>query len=193
MCPNSTTDPLAAVWDRVRSRPPRCLSGVVARRDTAATRAVVASFGGGGEFWEIAHPDPAQRPVLFGHFMSRRWPECSAPFRGLILLSPLTIRWEPCGDEAVIYDGARRGYNPEHDLGRVHTSGWAGRARWHNPDGPSADPALVACFGDYQFDPAATLTPAERDRPEDFFGWFTLFEVDRSTGRVSAVTEYECA
>ena len=189
MCPNSTTDPLAAVWERIRNHPPRCLSGVLARRDTVATRAV----GGNGAFWEIAHPDPAQRPVLFGHFLSRRWPDTHAPFRGLVLLSPLTIRWEPSGEEAVVFDGTRHGYDPEHGVGRVHTTGWAGRARWHNPDGPSADPVFVARFGDYQFDPAAALTTAERVRPEDFFGWYTLFEVDRSTGRVTAVTEYECA
>jgi hypothetical protein len=165
---------------------------VVARADTRATQAVAALYSG-GFLWELAHPDPTQRPVLLGHFMSKRWPPDCAPFRGLILLSPLLIRWEPCGEEVEIYNGSRHGYNPEWDLGPVHTTGWAGRAVWMNPNGPSFDPALVAWFG-YTFWPE-NLEPDDEmmRRPQDFFEAYALYEVDRSNGRVTGVTNYECA
>src|SRR5262245_7530454 len=131
-------DPLAWVWQHLRQYPPRCLAGVRALADTPATRAAGAAIPGEGVLWELAPHDSSQRPTLLGHFMSKRWPPESAPFRGLILLSPLTIRWEPSGEEVVVFDGAKHGYNPEYDLGRVHATGWRGSAVWQNPDGQSA-------------------------------------------------------
>jgi hypothetical protein len=51
----------------------------------------------------------------------------------------------------------------------------------------------VACFNytfwPEEFEPSGEMTT----RPQDFFDWYTLIEVDRHTGRVTPVTNYECA
>jgi len=183
----------AWAYARVRSHPPRCLSGFRVRADSEATRAVGVTLGGGGTLFELLPPSPDQTPVLLGRYLDKVWPTgWDERFQGRILVSPLAIRWEPSGRVVELFDGTRHGYNPEHSVGAVHSRGNTERVEYQWPDRVCLDPVFVVCLS-YYFDEGHELLGKEAIRPEDFFGWFTLAAWSRTDGSVHCVTDFECA
>lgn len=183
----------AGIYERVRTRPPRCLSGFRVRTAGPAVEAIIAELGGDVAMFELLPPSPGETPVLLGEYIDKAWPEDYYHlFRGRILVGPLAIRWEPSGKVVEMFDGSRHGYNGEYALGNAYMPGVTGRVDYRWPDDPCLDPVFVVRLS-HSFEESLDLEGDEADRPEDFFDWFTLAAWSRATGSVRLVTDFECA
>jgi Leucine Rich repeat len=92
----------------VKTQPPRCLRGFVARTDTELLRRFPRDRLDQDEYpsvaFELSHPDPTQRAVLLG------FPGFGDPdFR----IPPYAIRWEPSGEQREFYDSQHHGRSGE--------------------------------------------------------------------------------
>lgn len=178
------------VQANTQAHPPRCLSGFVARGETALARQLHRRHLDGGMDWvvlELSHADPAQRPVLLGYAGSAFTVYTSLSVREAgVFLSPVAVRWEPCGEVVELFDAEQHGYAGEYDS-NTEATGTGERGEWRCPHAGCQEHVLLACFRYGEQPPER-----HRDRyfpPQDQFRHFLLYAYCSSRQKFERVLE----
>jgi len=175
---------LRAAERRVRTTPPRCLSGFTTRPSSLKG----VRFDGHGEPLNVVY----QVACACGHDAFRALGHRVTIDGYNAFVSPLALECAACGKVTELFDAAEHGYDPE-----VCGHSYAARGT-----GPREPFACGHCRGEVmtahaRFEHSSeTLEDSTGEftgREHDLFTWFTLVGECRGCGGVLEVADFECA
>jgi hypothetical protein len=169
------------MWDH----PPRCVSGIVHEAAEQLAQRLRREYGEDSTCFGV-HCTCGNRVLgVSTLLLTERGQELIVP--------PISIVCDKCGQETVIFDSEKHGWDAETGAFAYKHEGVRSKYGCPKCKGDVFEIAVSFQYGIDQDEFRELLEDSEFKRRQDFFDWFCVIVLCRSCGEICEIVSYECA